>query len=112
MEMRVGVTYKIRTFTLGDNDGFHPPVAGASFDPRAIRCKNLEYQVFRHLVVQCNWTCNRSEIYPADNHGPDATAGALSLNLLTICSALVEVIYEVWVILKMCHKVSETRLAI
>lgn len=44
MRRRIGVT--------GSEQGFHPPVVEASFDPRSSRCETLEDQPPRHIVLQ------------------------------------------------------------
>lgn len=39
MEMRVAVTYRIRSFTFGTEEGFHLPVVDAFSDPVSSGCK-------------------------------------------------------------------------
>lgn len=55
MEMRVGVTSKIYSFTLGTEDCLHPPVFVALSDLRSSQCENLKDQAIRCIVLQSNW---------------------------------------------------------
>lgn len=58
MDMRLEVTYKTRSFTLGLKESFHPRVSEAPSDPRSPQCKILDDQSFHRVVLYSNWMWN------------------------------------------------------
>lgn len=60
--MKVDVTCMIHIFTLGNEEGFHPTVVGASYDPKICRCKDVDYRTSRLIILKSNLNWNRAEL--------------------------------------------------